>query len=229
MAGYSNNVAIGHLEIDAGDFASMTFSGAGTKNGLYVDFLRIGPGLTNDFENQLQIDSNLVIYFADSNLPAEDLDGKFDGHLRWIKEFAGPNSSVDVVSCTNGVATSLKMNRALRNSPTIDSDGDGTANLFDAFPLNADGLCDSVPNLPTGTRISSVKVISQSPLNALLSLEVSPQQIYQIEYATNLVSPVWQIYSTFTNAAATGAYKFNLQNVLPSGESQRYYRVRINP
>ncbi|MEO8426660.1 MAG: hypothetical protein ABI651_06055, partial [Verrucomicrobiota bacterium] len=118
VAGYSNNVAMGRLEIDAAQFGKLTFSGVGAKNGLYVDFLQIGTGLTNDLVNNIQIDPNLVIYFADSNLPAEELDGKFNGHLRWVKEFAGPNTTVDVLLCTNGVASTLKVNRALRNSAT---------------------------------------------------------------------------------------------------------------
>jgi hypothetical protein len=228
-AGYSNNVALGRLEIDAAQFGKLTFSGAGANNGLYVDFLQIGPGLTNDLANSVQIDPNLVIYFADSNLPAEDLDGKFDGHLRWVKDFAGPNSTVDVLLCTNGVAVTLKVNRALRNSAIIDSDGDGTANKFDPFPFNDDALCQNVPNLPAAARITSVKLISQSPVSALLSLDVSPKQVYQVEYTTDLVSPVWQVFSAFTNTATSGSYKLQLREALPAGESQRYYRVIVNP
>src|SRR6185369_13011163 len=152
--------------------------------GLYVDFLQIGPGLTNELASKVQIDPNLVIYFADSNVPVEQLDGTFDGHLRWIRDFTGPNSSVDVIFCTNGVATTVKMNRHVRNSTTIDSDGDGIPNLFDPYPLNDDALCSGVPNLPSSPRITSVKVISQSPMTALLSVDVSPEQVYQIEYTT---------------------------------------------
>jgi hypothetical protein len=228
-AGYSNNVAIGRLELDAAQFGKLTFSGVGAKNGLYVDLLQIGPGLTNGLANNIQIDPNLTIYFADSNLPVEDLDGKFDGHLRWVREFAGPNTTVDVIFCTNGVATTVKMNRSLRNSLSVDSDGDGTANKFDPFPLNADALCQDVPNLPAGARITSVTLISQSPVSALLSLEVSPKQVYQVEYTTDLLSPTWQVFSTFTNAATSGNYKFQLKEALPAGESQRFYRVRVNP
>jgi hypothetical protein len=157
------------------------------------------------------------------------LDGAFAGHLRWIPNFTGPNSSVDVIFCTNGVATTVKMNRHLRNSSTTDSDGDGIPNLFDPYPLNDDALCAGVPNLPSTTRITSVRVISQSPMTALLSVDVSPQQVYQIEYTKDLLAPDWRVFSTFTNAATTGAFKFQLDDPLPAGESQRYYRVRVTP
>ncbi|MBI3415832.1 MAG: hypothetical protein HY043_11040 [Verrucomicrobia bacterium] len=229
VAGFSNNVVIGRLNLDVAQAGQLTFAGTGTHNGLYVDFLQFGPGLTNDLTAGLQIDPSLVIYFADSNLPAEELDGQFDGHLRWVREFAGPNSGVDVLVCTNGTAHTSTVNRSLRNSTTIDSDGDGVPNFFDPFPFNVDALCQGAANLPAAALINSVQVVSQTPMSALLSVNVAPRNVYQIEYATNLSSPVWQVFSTFTNVSATGSLKLNLPNALPAGESQRFYRVKMNP
>src|SRR5205823_14802888 len=142
-AGYTNNAAIGRLVLSVAPDALLSFSGTGAANGLYVDFLELGTGVKEAFTNDdlgsvLEVADNLVLYFADANVPAEALDGQLDGHVRWTGRdwetgFAGPNSSVDVLRL-NG--QTVKMNRALRFSTTIDSDGDGVLNADDAYPLD---------------------------------------------------------------------------------------------
>ncbi len=143
--GYSNNVALGKLILSSQSPDPLFFfSGAGLNNGLYVDLLDISK-LDTNYLNQMQIDPSLVIYYAAANLgftppltngavqeAEEFLDGQFGGHLRWVRDFAGPNSSVDVL--ING--QTVKVNRALRNSRIIDSDGDGTPNFFDFTPFD---------------------------------------------------------------------------------------------
>ena len=126
-AGYYNNAAVGTLTFNAFN-ANSVFSFAGTAapgrtNGLYVDVLDLS-GLNST--NQLQINPNLVIYFAAAKVnftpptnsfglpqqPEEFLNGQLGGHLRWVSSFAGPGSSTNVVigGQTNTV------NRALAGS-----------------------------------------------------------------------------------------------------------------
>ena len=94
------------------------FAGLGGGNALYVDVLDLSNLL--DYQNELQINPDLVIYFAAAKLAftppftngvpqqtEEYLDGQFEGRLRWVRDFAGPNSSIAVVS--NGV--SILVNR----------------------------------------------------------------------------------------------------------------------
>jgi hypothetical protein len=93
-----------------------------------------------DLTNQLTIAPSLTIYYAkvltgftppidpDTGLrqePEEYLDGAFNGHLRWVRSYAGANSStpVVVVNPANGQQISIQVNSALRNSEFIESDG----------------------------------------------------------------------------------------------------------
>ena len=104
------------------------------------------------------------------------------------------------------------------------------ANFFDPYPFKAkDAVCPDDPTPPVASRIDSVRLVSQTTMNALLSVNVVPQKVYQIEYSTNLSFPKWQVFSTFTNVASTGSLKFELPNALPAGESQRFYRVKVQP
>ncbi|MCS7338691.1 MAG: hypothetical protein NZ739_10735, partial [Verrucomicrobiae bacterium] len=134
-AGYSNNVAIGKLALRSRAlYPRFYFAGTANgnaKNAIYVDVLDITE-LGPDFTNKIAIETNLVIYFAAANigftpplrqgqvqLPEEFLDGQFGGRLRWASTYAGPGSSIEVVS--NGVP--IRVNLALRSSRIIDSDG----------------------------------------------------------------------------------------------------------
>jgi hypothetical protein len=49
-------------------------------------------------------------------------------------------------------------------------------------------------------------------------VDVSPQQVYQIEYTTDLLAPDWHVFSTFTNAATTERLEFKLDDPLPAGD-----------
>jgi hypothetical protein len=144
-AGYVNNAAIGVLQLSATNTASIfrfTGTGApGTTNALYVDQLDLslfGPRLGL---KQFQIDPNMVIYYATLKLPTGTIlpvNGLNDyfapGTLVWVPSYAGPNSSVTVTNPATGQLVSV--NSDLRNSATIDSNGDGTPNFFDPYPFN---------------------------------------------------------------------------------------------
>src|SRR5205085_5152065 len=166
--GFQNNTALGRLTLTPG-LAEGTFpplfffAGNGGGNALYVDLLDLSK--LADYQNELQINPDLVIYFAAANLsftpprtngvplqPEEYLDGQFGGHLRWVKNFAGPNSSVAVI--INGV--SVMVNRGLRNSLLIDSNGNGIPNGLDPYPFNT---------APLVAKLAA----KQPPLTAVLS------------------------------------------------------------
>jgi len=210
--GYLNNAVIGRLVIDGNLDSFQEFSGAGAHNALYIDFLEIGPSYAANLENAISINPNLVIYFADSNVPVEQLDGMFGGRLRWVSTFAGPNSSVDVL-LSNG--QTVKVNRALRESQTIDSDGDGIPNFFDLSPFDGVVLsCQCVPD-GSGTLLK-------------ITWKAAPRQVYQVEYSPSLVSPGWQLLRTYTNTAPTNG-PVTVEEPLVPGAPQLYYRVRYNP
>ena len=85
-----------------------------------------------DLASTLQVDPNLTLYFAYANVPVEQLDGLLGGRLRWVRDFVGPNSGV-AVALPSG--RTIIVNRGLRESPTIDSDGDGIPNSIDEQPF----------------------------------------------------------------------------------------------
>lgn len=214
--GFTDNAAIGKLILDVAADADLTFSGRGAKNALYVDRLEISPAIASDLAATLRIQSNLVIYFADANVPVEELDGQLNGHLRWVKDFAGPSSGIDVLT---RAGKTVRMNRSLRNSAAYDSDGDGIYNRDDLYPLD-----------PDVTPMGDVAFTSPTPFSAEVSIKALAQKIYQVEYATDLAKPNWKVLSTHVNPSSTdGIFRFTITDPLPAGQQQRYYRVRLKP
>ena len=230
-SGYDNNIAIGHLLLEIRNAGTLSMEGLqsdGIANAIYVDYLEIGPDLLADMEGGLETkpDPNnptdnrepLTIYFADSNLPIEGpdgLDGKLGGSLVWVSEFAGPNSSVDVLT-RNG--ETVRLNRVLRNSPFIDTDDDGIANRDDFYPLDA--LVEEVD--PFGLEIVFVASESKATISWIAVADVS----YNIEFATSLSDGGnWQILDT-VQAQAEGPITF--EDLIDDADPYKYYRVSVS-
>ena len=146
-AGFENNLAFGPSRAQRDEFSQFAFVGTGVSNALYVDLLEMSGSVAADLDNAIFLESNIHIYFADarstdpnSPVSVEQLDGRQFGigQMHWVKDYSGPNSSVDVVVTGN---KTVRMNRGLRESLVLDSDGDGIANGFDLQPLTPfDGI-----------------------------------------------------------------------------------------
>jgi hypothetical protein len=213
--GYTNNTAIGRLILSAGADGLLTFAGGpGVTGGkaIYADFLELQGQVLADPTNTVVIDPSITIYFADANVPVEQLDGKFGGHLVWVSSFAGPNSSVDVL-LPDG--RTIRVNRALRESKTIDSDGDGIPNGNDLTPFGS-GF------------VPSISVTRTSPQTAKISWETAPGMVYQLDYTTSLQQPAWTSLKSYTNNAP-GSLVTTVTDTVPVGSQQRFYRVRSSP
>lgn len=223
-AGYQNNVALGKLTLTPGthqaDFPPLFwFGGVGGGNALYVDLLDLSK--LTDFQNEIQINPDLVIYYAAANLsftppktngvpmqPEEYLDGQFGGHLRWVKSFNGPNSSVAVI--INGVSTMV--NRGLRNSLIIDSDGDGIPNGLDPTPFDNPLVAKLAVNAP------------HPPTTATVSWNGMAHKVYTVQAASSPNSTTWQTLLVFTNNASTNG-PISVQVAVPNGSPRQFYRV----
>jgi hypothetical protein len=227
-AGYVDNAAVGRLvlRVQAGGglrFTKPTDPAGNPLPGsyaLYVDFLELAVNLQSDPESFITIEPGFTIYFANANVPVQDLDGKFEGRLRWVRDFAGPSTTTTIASRMGGnLVRTINVNRALADSQSLDSDGDGLANGFDNFPFD-------------GVRLTEARVINPNPFTVRVSWEAAAQTVYRVEYTTNLVSPVWQSAATVTNQAAGGTIMSLTDTVsataLPAG-GQRFYRVRYDP
>jgi hypothetical protein len=107
------------------------------------------------------------------------------------------------------------MNRALRESRNIDSDGDGIPNFFDPFPLTPD-VSFSIQGVQLNGSKPGVSFAFGGKANAQ----------YVIEYATNLNAPKWQVLSgSLQSGSSNGMINFTDQ--IAAGAPQRYYRVRL--
>lgn len=118
--GFSNNAVIGHLKLSRqSPTAAMVFSGAGTRNGMYVDYLELDSTSYSysDYREGMTIDPNLTIYFADSNVDPFKLENAYPGRIVWVPGFSGPNSTA-AVPYKNSSSFCL-MNAALADSQDI--------------------------------------------------------------------------------------------------------------
>lgn len=241
-AGFKDNAAIGKLVLRAPLGSELRFVPATGTNGLYVDYLDVTNIPSDYLESTLVIEPGLTIYFADANAPVATLDGKFGGQLRWVKDFAGPWSGVDVARHDG---TTIRANRALVDSTTIDSDDDGLANGYDPYPFDYDDFSSQ------GVTMTGITAAQKAPFTSLVSWQAAASKVYQVEYATNLVAPKWQTLAVVTNAdpvaqvltvtdvvsavnavvVTNGAVLITnkvVTDLKPPGGPQRYYRVRYD-
>ena len=225
VAGYTNNVAVGRLILDA--FTNpppntlFTFKGTSKSNALYVDYLGFLDQATNrDASGNmkvLSINTNLVIYYAQAVINgvsvAEKINHKNNDHLRWVAAYAGNYSSTNLVfgGMTNTV------NAALAQSVNIDSDGDGIPNAFDPVPFF----------IPANVNLTMV-LTNIPPLKVLLTWQTIPSATNIVFYQTNFASP-WMVLTNFTTPPAPPYAPITeslLDLIYPL---PRYYQVRVDP
>lgn len=231
-AGFTDNMAIGRLRLEslpAGELRlGPPVDGLGVpvpgNFGLYVDYLEFstnlvagGPTVAEDPEAYLVIEPGLTVYFAASNLSAEDLDGRFNGRLRWVREFAGPGSGVDVALRTG---RTIRVNIGLVDSRQIDSDGDGLVNAFDIYPFD-------------DVLITDFEITSVNPYQTRISWRAAARTEYFVERTADLKAADWSVIATVANPLPdvqilTVTDVIN-QNSGAAGGGQQYYRVRYEP
>jgi hypothetical protein len=220
--GFQDNVAIGRLVMDSLPGGELRFGppsdGLGGfvsgNYGLYVDYLEFSTNsVALDPEAYLVIEPGLTIYFAASNLNADDLDGRFDGRLRWVKEFAGPLSGVDVALRSG---RTIRANVALVDSLLIDTDGDGLVNGVDTYPFD-------------DVLITDFQLSAHAPYTASISWRAAASTIYQVEHASSLGASDWSAFATLGNDLAEVRVLTVTEALSPSAGAQRYYRVRYDP
>ncbi len=214
--GFRNNVAIGNLSLDAQADGTLRFIPATGANALFADMLELTNAVLTAFQNDdlgsaLEIDPGMKIYFAASNVPADQLDGQLGGRLVWVQSFIGPNSAVDVLMKNGQI---VQMNRAVRESTVIDSDGDGLPNAADPYPLEPDAAL----------ALMSVQRTTPPPAVSF-SWMARPKTVYRVEYRSQLGSGDWEFLTNYTNAS-TSVATATVQDAVAKGTAQRYYRVR---
>jgi hypothetical protein len=216
--GFLNNVAIGRLTLSAGAGAQLSLRGPNNTGrfAIYADYLDLGGTVESafnedDLASALDLASNMVIYYAYSNLPVEQLDGQLDGRIRWVRDFAGPNSSVDVALRSG---KTIRVNRGLRESLTIDSNGNGLANGLDPEPFDEPEL--------------DVEITQTEPLVTQIRWFAAPHTTYVVEFAAHFADVDWQVLESISNPSDIRTPVL-VEDHTNDSQTQRYYRVRYQP
>ena len=232
VVGYSDNVAVGRLRLGpvGGGWPLLYFSPVGATNAIYVDMLDLSI-LGVGWQDYLEIAPGMKIYYAAATLgfsvpapysPEEYLDGQMGGRLVWVRDFAGPNSSVDVVS--SGVT--VAMNRALRDSRMIDSDEDGIPNYSDPLPLDRSGTSGAGGS---GVTTSLVNLSGTGKKAFSITWTAAANRIYQLDYRTNLAQGQWMPLTRLTNNLALPHSVTVWDSNAPANAPQRFYRLGLLP
>ena len=218
-SGYNNNAALGRLIlVGQTNTSKFLFQGAGGANALYVDYLEMRNYMTNFDANgnlaNLQFGPGMKIYYAQLIINgiswAEKLNGKNGGGLNWVSSYAGTFSSTNVVYPGG---TTNRLNQALVQSCSLDSNNNGIPNCSDPAPV----------------LVSSLVLVNTSYTNSprpsvVLSWDSIPYAANSVYYATNVKSPSWLQLTNFVTDSAGGRQRF----VDPIGAGGRVYRVQVN-
>ncbi|MGZ8939591.1 MAG: hypothetical protein ACXW32_10315, partial [Limisphaerales bacterium] len=226
---FQDNLALGRLVLESASFSIFQFLPARPGSALYVDALEINGPLAESLDaltNGIMLGMN--VYFSDVTttstngvITAEALDRIFGPNapfnLIWVPSFVGP-SSVEVALGRNGSVS--RMNRSLRQSLVLDSDGDGIPNGHDLYPLT--------PAEPgEGAELVNVQRNASSDTISF-NLSGSGSAKYVIEYTTNLFVPDWKAISgVLTSSELNGLQSFS--DNIGQGTTQGYYRVKVVP
>ena len=211
--GYTNNLALGKLELDGRPGSRFRFHGAGTNRAIYVDYLELKDNATN-YNNgtSITVDPGFTVYFANANVSVEKLNGAVGGRFQWVPSFAGPLSSTNI---TYPSGTTYTFNVALVSSKNLDSDGDGIVNGDDPTPIYVDesvGLTIAYTNLP--------------PVRPVLNWNGLYSSSNAVLYVTNVTATNWQVLTNIVIGPINQPVSYIDRSAT---NSQRYYRVRVTP
>ena len=214
VKGFNNNAALGKLILKNGKLSKFEFHGSGEgDNAMYIDYIEFDQLTKDDIKDGglpvLNIKPGFTLYFAASNLPAEELDGMYEGRLRWVKEYPGHNSSMPVY--VSGVDKTIRVNRSFRQSIAYDTDDDGIANGYDLSPFG-----NGVP------KISSVSLDADRKIN--IKWTGLPSTLYRIEYKESLDDSNWKLLTEYYNDQYI-VKKIIHQEVLSNKKIGKFYRV----
>jgi hypothetical protein len=224
IAGFTDNSAIGRLRLEGDDLSIYRFIPGRENSAIYLDVLDIEgvqAASIRDFTNTVKLQMN--VYYGN----VESTNGIFSAerlnrilgtnapfNFYWVTNWAGPNSGVDVPLTENGPVR--RFNRALRESPNIDSDGDGLPNLYDPFPFP-----------PEAFGITGITFAADAQ-SVVFGLNTMASGTYIIETTTNLAAPDWQPLSQALQKNQSGGI-MSITDQVRAGSPQRYYRARKAP
>lgn len=212
VSGFKDNAAIGTLVIEGPAGSKARFSSGGGSAAIYVDRLLFNDNFASNWMSTVSIDEGMMIYFASSNVPVEDLDGSFGGKLQWVPEYAGPLSGVPVV-LSDG--TSILVNQARKESLILDDDGDGVANGIDVTPFD-------------GVVLNEISVDNGNQQTANISWMAAGSTTYRVEFKNDVFEQGWNYLKSVSNPSRERQI-ISVEDNVGSDIQGRFYRVSYAP
>ena len=241
VAGYSNNLAVGHLVLDSlvsgsrnGTFTFNGAGGAGVTNAIYVDCLELRDYATNRDvgynPTALKFATNFVIYYAQAyinglsvaekiNHKGIDVNGVSNSdHLRWVPSYAGYYSYTNLVYPDG---TTNVVNLALAQSTDISSGGNlssgNAGNPTQIFVPSQIGLSITLTNKTTRRLAFTIPATATN---------------YFVQYKTNLLTSAWTLLTNSSVNNAAGTIPLTQTNVYfldTNSGPMRFYQVVEQP
>jgi hypothetical protein len=213
---------------DPEDFSTLSFEGPDSQNALYTQFLEFprylipdnGDGTRNfsRLGDYFDVPDHFTIYYLSAGVDGVDislqLDGQLDGRFRRVEESSFDTSEPSMALST-GPSSVIQVNRALRYSTQIDSDGDGVVNALDPTPFQ-------------GVVIHTKPVTIGGEALLELSWNGAANTSYELQASTDAGGKSWETLSTVQNQKAEpGSLK--AYDKIKGNHQSRLYRVLYRP
>jgi hypothetical protein len=240
VEGFEDNLALGRLVLDGVLLNRFRFRSATANNALYVDYLELrNNGVASsdptNYNGAFDVDSDFTIYFGDSNVAPDKLDGLSGGRIKWVPEFIGAQSGTNI-TYPNGIT--YRFNAGVVRRHDRDDDGDGFLNDEDCTPIpvpemDTTGAQCPVPFAPTSVSKSAVAganvdlqiALSTDGEAVILSWNAPADSANAVEFTDSLASPAgWTALTNFINGPVNARVTVKDAASAPS----RVYRVRVD-
>ena len=213
--------SVASLTINGGLYSSVVFKGNSTNPAaLYVKTLNLSTNAVTTNATSVVLFTELVtapgytVYYTTVNRGTNALDpAKFEAAAALT---GGKFKQVDVRGGSDWVTlqgVSQPVHQSLRYSTTMDSDGDGTVNAFDANPFDK-------------FQLENVAVVDDGSTGFRVTWDAAPLQSYTVEYTTSL-DGTWRTLQRVSNPMPINQTLW-VRDPIPEGATMRAYRVMLD-
>ena len=232
--GFSNNVAIGELILDAqGSNSYFRFNGTGVSNAIYVGNLELldyasytNHDISGNIIPTLTFNTNLVIYYAKATVAggvdvSDKMNHKNNDHFQWVTNYTGCFIGINYTNLVYPGGIIYTVNAALAQSTTLDSNGNGIPNAIDPLPFFEP------------CQVDFTETLTNNPLpTMLLTWHSIPSATNTVSYSTNVGGPYVLVLTNFVSPSVLPAGGWPITNTVadPIGTNHlRTYRVLVYP
>jgi len=225
-AGFVNNAVIGRLVLDRQSANSvLRFSAAGAANAMYVDYLELTNFAYTNYRTGLIIDPNFTIYFAACNADPEKLMEVYPG-LKWVQNFAGPNSTLVVpyINSSNVCLMNINLAQSFEisffnglpnyyNQPFVLNDPSNPTNIYpcpgDETALRSLLVATPVPGQTNGTRTLNLVNISVNGKGRITPALGLSQMALGLSYSLTATPAGGWVFQNWSTIGLPGAINAN--------------------